>query len=112
MAVDEEQLAERLEAALEQARGDGTDAAGVAALRAQVEFAYAEARRYDRPPIPVVPPCYFNTGCCSFGDGDITGLELAEGEIRLVRWSCSDGAPARRVLAGDALADVFAAVGR
>ena len=32
-------------------------------------------------------PCYFNTGCCSFADGDITGIELAEGEIRLVKWS-------------------------
>lgn len=39
-------------------------------------------------------PCYFNTGCCSFGDGDITGIELAENEIRLVRWPCSvDTAP-------------------
>src|SRR5215211_2783982 len=41
-----------------------------------------------KPPIPIDPPCFFNTGCCSFGDGDITGLELADGEIRLVRWSC------------------------
>ena len=81
-----------------------------AALRSEYEYARAEERRLDRP-TPVVPPCYFNTGCCSFGDGDITGLELADGEIRLVRWSCSDGAPARRLLASDALADVFAAVG-
>ena len=71
----------------------------LAALRAQVEFAYAEARRYDRPPIPVVPPCYFNTGCCSFGDGDVTGLELADGAIRLVRWLDDDQRPAVKVLA-------------
>lgn len=32
-------------------------------------------------------PCYFNSGCCSFSDGDITGLELAESEIRLIKWS-------------------------
>ncbi|MEJ2050005.1 MAG: hypothetical protein P8Y60_09245, partial [Calditrichota bacterium] len=31
-------------------------------------------------------PCYFNTGCCSFPDGDITGLEIENGKIRLVRW--------------------------
>lgn len=31
-------------------------------------------------------PCYFNTGCCSFADGDITGLEISNGEIRLVKW--------------------------
>ncbi len=37
-------------------------------------------------------PFYFNSGCCSFSDGDITGLELADGEIRLVKWSAKDGA--------------------
>ncbi len=101
---------DRLEAALEQARRDGADAGRVAALRAQVEFAYAEARRYDRPPIPVVPPCYFNTGCCSFGDGDVTALELAGGAIRLVRWLDDDQQPAVKVLAEARLADVLQAV--
>ena len=32
-------------------------------------------------------PCYFNTGCYSFADGDITGIELADGSISLVKWS-------------------------
>ena len=32
-------------------------------------------------------PCYFNSGCCSYADGDITGLELASGKISLVKWS-------------------------
>lgn len=36
-------------------------------------------------------PYYFNTGCCCFSDGDITGIELAEGEIRLVKWSMAKG---------------------
>lgn len=31
-------------------------------------------------------PCYFNTGCCSFSDGDITGIEIDQGRIQLVRW--------------------------
>lgn len=31
-------------------------------------------------------PCYFNTGCCSFSDGDITGIEIEQGDIRLVKW--------------------------
>jgi UDP-2,3-diacylglucosamine pyrophosphatase LpxH len=85
------------------------DVERVATLRAELEFIAAEERRVDTPQ-PVEPPCYFNTGCCSFGDGDITGLELADGEIRLVRWSCDDGAPHRRVLAHDALVNVLAAV--
>jgi len=32
-------------------------------------------------------PCYFNTGCCKFDDGDITGIEIEDGEIRLIKWS-------------------------
>ena len=36
-------------------------------------------------------PSYFNTGCCCYSDGDITGIELAEGEIRLVKWSYAKG---------------------
>ncbi|MBN8865005.1 MAG: metallophosphoesterase [Sphingobacteriales bacterium] len=32
-------------------------------------------------------PSYFNTGCCCFADGDITGIEIENGYIRLVKWS-------------------------
>lgn len=53
------------------------------------EWEEAEARRLKRQkPISLPVPCYFNTGCCSFGDGDITGIELSGGEIRLVHWAC------------------------
>jgi predicted phosphodiesterase len=31
-------------------------------------------------------PSYFNTGCCCFNDGDITGIEIEEGYIRLIKW--------------------------
>ncbi|WP_261387893.1 hypothetical protein [Chitinophaga pinensis] len=34
----------------------------------------------------MVSPSYFNTGCCCFSDGDITGIEITEGVIRLVKW--------------------------
>ena len=30
--------------------------------------------------------CYFNDGCCSFGDGSVTAYELVDGLLRLVRW--------------------------
>lgn len=42
-------------------------------------------------------PSYFNAGCCCFDDGTITGLEIAEGFIRLVKWSKIDGKPTRIV---------------
>jgi predicted phosphodiesterase len=29
---------------------------------------------------------YFNTGCCCYDDGDITGIEIADGWIRLIKW--------------------------
>ena len=52
-------------------------------------------------------PCYFNTGCCSFSDGDVTGIELADGRIRLVRWPDDGGAPRRKVLEERSLGEVF-----
>ena len=48
-------------------------------------------------------PCYLNSGCCSFEDGDITGIEIETGQVRLVRWSSSTGTPVRSVLDFDDL---------
>ena len=51
-------------------------------------------------------PHLFNSGCCCFGDGRITGIELAEGQIRLVLWG--EGIPeGRRILARADLKDVY-----
>ncbi len=89
--------------------GGTTDRAARAALRAELEYVLAEERRL-RPPTPVEPPCYPNTGCCSFGDGDVTGLELADGELRLVRWPDEAGRPRPVVLARAGLRDVLGRV--
>ena len=43
-------------------------------------------------------PTYFNSGCCCYDDGDITGLEIDKGCMRLVKWSKKSGTPARKVL--------------
>jgi predicted phosphodiesterase len=43
-------------------------------------------------------PSYFNTGCCCFSDGDITGIEIAEGMIRLVKWEYTSEQPQRILL--------------
>jgi UDP-2,3-diacylglucosamine pyrophosphatase LpxH len=50
-------------------------------------------------------PCYFNIGCCSYEDGDITGIELDNGLIRLVKWEQSDGS--REQLQEARLVDIF-----
>lgn len=44
------------------------------------------------------PPHLFNSGCCCFRRGRITGIELSDGQIRLVLWG-KDVPGARRVLA-------------
>ncbi len=43
-------------------------------------------------------PCYFNTGCCCFSDGDITGIEIENGMMRLVKWTKKENASQRQVL--------------
>lgn len=59
--------------------------------------------------MPMTKPCYFNAGCCCYLDGDITGLELAEGEIRLVRWPDDQRRPRPQILVSALLKDVLAA---
>jgi hypothetical protein len=78
------------------------------ALRlARAAWATAEQERLRRnPPIELATPCYFNTGCCSFGDGDITGLEISDGAIKLIRWACDPKPNPEPPLASMALARV------
>ncbi|MEO5976018.1 MAG: metallophosphoesterase [Chryseolinea sp.] len=54
-----------------------------------------------------VKPMYFNSGCCCFDDGDITGIELSGGEIRLIKWTRKEGLPIRVVLESETLAKLF-----
>jgi len=57
-------------------------------------------------PAAVLQPSYFNTGCCCFNDGDITGIEISEGYIRLIKWYKDLGVPRRKVLEEKLLADL------
>jgi predicted phosphodiesterase len=43
-------------------------------------------------------PTYFNAGCCCYNDGDISGIEISDGCIRLVKWTTKNGPCERRVL--------------
>lgn len=49
-------------------------------------------------PAHLVKPSYFNSGCCCYNDGDITGIEIADGFIRLVKWFNEEIKPERKVL--------------
>ena len=43
-------------------------------------------------------PSYFNSGCCCFVDGDISGIEIADGDIRLIKWTLENESPQRQIL--------------
>ncbi|HEX2607561.1 MAG TPA: metallophosphoesterase [Flavisolibacter sp.] len=43
-------------------------------------------------------PSYFNSGCCCFSDGDITGIEIEQNCFRLVKWHSKEGASQRIIL--------------
>ena len=51
-------------------------------------------------------PSYFNSGCCCFSDGDITGIEIADGSIRLIKWEMQDQKSQRIVLEEISLAEL------
>jgi hypothetical protein len=98
----EEKLAQKPDAALQQR---------VADLAAEWEWTHTRNQQ-THAPAPLIEfkkPSYFNSDCCAFRDGDTTGLEFSDGEIRLVRWPDDGDAPRPVVLANAKLTDVFAA---
>jgi len=98
-----------IERGLEKARAAG-DLSLAAELRAKIELARARERERGRLGFSMSKPLYFNTGCCSFSDGDVTGIEISGGQIRLVRWPDDAGDPMPKILAQAELKTVFAAV--
>jgi hypothetical protein len=51
-------------------------------------------------------PTYFNSGCCCFADGDISGIEISDGYIRLVKWKMNEGVSKRIVQEERALSEI------
>jgi predicted phosphodiesterase len=108
-----DEVREELEAAereLAAAPDDRALRVTVANLAAELEWVRTQDTQRSGPEgtTEMEVPSYFNTGCCSFRNGHITGIELVEGEIRLVRWPDDDNKPLERVLARAPLREVFA----
>ena len=103
----------KLEAKLADAPEDDALRREVSACAAELEWIRAQGleRTGQEGDAAMKKPCYFNTGCCSFADGDITGLEIADGEIRLVRWPDDQERPRPQILAQAQLQDVFGELG-
>jgi len=87
---------DRLAKQLEKAKAVN-DAALIQALEEEIERRRLE---YQGKKIvkTMAKPSYFNTGCCCFSDGDMTGIEIENGFIRLVKWKVNGKAGTRVVL--------------
>ncbi len=83
------------------------DASSEALAVLRAEYEYVRTPSFEKTPEPLQPPCYFNTGCCSYGDGDVTGLEVVDGKLRLVRWLDDEFKPRPRELAVRDLRDTL-----
>jgi UDP-2,3-diacylglucosamine pyrophosphatase LpxH len=70
------------------------------------EIAKAKPVNPTKPDLSKIIPSYFNSGCCCFDDGDITGIEIAEGYIRLIKWEAKNNIPKREVLEEIKLSDL------
>ncbi|MEM8861897.1 MAG: metallophosphoesterase [Chloroflexota bacterium] len=85
----------------------GPDIPGKLELIEEIEAAI-KRREAKYPPCDdeiKTSPVYFNTGCCRFDDGDITGIEIDNGTIRLIKWS--RGSLTKTVFEQDTLTDIF-----
>jgi predicted phosphodiesterase len=54
-----------------------------------------------------VRPTYFNSGCCCFSDGDITGIEISDGKIALIKWYREGDTSKRKMLEEIRLEDLI-----
>lgn len=111
-----DQQRKRLSRLEEQLKVDPDDDAlreEIARLAAKIEWLLAQQDENpkSKSSINESQPCYFNSGCCCFYDGQITGIELVDGEIRLISWpGNSRENPAPKILLRESLRDVFAQV--
>ena len=67
-------------------------------LQAEAELAFAQAGE---------KPSYFNAGCCCFNDGRITGIEVVDGKIQLIRFPDNIGRTLPEILDSANLRDIF-----
>jgi predicted phosphodiesterase len=101
---------ERLNKQLNEAR-KRNDAAAIQSLTEELERRKIEyaGKQFHKT---MVKPTYFNSGCCCFSDGDITGIEIDGDNIRLVKWEEADGAVKRKELEHAPLSYIFEEMAR
>ncbi|HEY0677954.1 MAG TPA: metallophosphoesterase [Chitinophagaceae bacterium] len=96
---------ERLTSQISHAKESG-DSNRITVLQAELDKRKAEyaGKQFIKT---MVIPSYFNSGCCCFFDGDITGIEITDGEISLIKWEESNETSHRKVLEHSPLTYIF-----
>ena len=82
------------------------DTAAIAKLQEDIAFRRQEYDHVSEDYLHL-KPTYFNTGCCCFSDGDITGIEIDNGEMRLIRWKMENAIFNRTVLEKTTIDSLF-----
>ncbi len=100
---------DRLATQLQRAHETG-NADDVAAIEQEIERRKQEYRG-KKIIKTMAKPSYFNSGCCCYSDGDLTGIEIEGGFIRLIKWRCNDGKGDKRILEEAPLYYIFEQLG-
>lgn len=87
---------ERLYWRLEEAQKE-KDSDGIDKIKKEIEIVEPKFTSVSADYL-AMKPTYFNSGCCCFSDGDITGIEIENGFIRLIKWQTDSGKSQRCVL--------------
>ena len=82
------------------------DQAMIDAVQKEIQIRKFEYTHISEDYLKLIPT-YFNSGCCCFSDGVITGLEIADGSLRLIKWGYQDGKSARTLLEETPLAELI-----
>ena len=85
------------------------DESMISTLQKEIEFRKFEYTTISDEYLKLMPT-YFNSGCCCFSDGDITGIEIAEGNLRLIKWINKKGIPERILLEETPLEELLAEI--
>ena len=77
------------------------DEQAIKGLQSQIDHRHAKGDKV--PDFTGYLDTYFNSGCCCFDDGDITGIEIEDSSIRLIKWQYKGKISERIVLEEDKL---------
>jgi predicted phosphodiesterase len=64
------------------------------------------------PDYLALKPSYFNSGCCCFSDGDISGIEIEGDCLRLIKWHSKEGLSQRIILEESPLTELLEAISK